>query len=407
MTAIEIYFTSSDSVRVQSFIQRMQNKLPGFLKINQFPDSIVHDSYMVERVNHLTGEITAPDVEYLKFAGQGLSDQEMLQLQNANSVLMITFFATSENIIEKQRNITSFIGEVVQSENSFIGDFNTRRYYSASSWKKQRVDAFIGNSMFQEITLHTYREGEFCRIVSLGMGKFCLPDISIKDFACGDQNTFGSLVNAVVATWVNNPTMNIDSTLLIDLQNLTDENVKQYITSGVGEEAEQKAKVKLRLVKPEEGDNLNTQFRIIFNDPTYSTPQEEQNAVLKKIFGSEESLVTIIHDEAILEASERAKAKLPELRELFNKGLEPGYSIYVKAPFITDSGSNEWMWVEVTVWTENIIEGILQNEPDEISGLKSGSIVKVKQQDIFDYILNKPDGSYDGNETGKLMEEMN
>ena len=38
--------------------------------------------------------------------------------------------------------------------------------------------------------------------------------------------------------------------------------------------------------------------------------------------------------------------------------------------------------------------------------LKAGARVKVKEADIFDYILVKPDGSMEGNETSKLIEKQ-
>ena len=70
----------------------------------------------------------------------------------------------------------------------------------------------------------------------------------------------------------------------------------------------------------------------------------------------------------------------------------------------TDGGGREWMWVEITKWKNESISGILQNDPSEIAKLKAGAIVKGQQKDVFDYILYKPDGTYEGNETGKILE---
>ena len=43
------------------------------------------------------------------------------------------------------------------------------------------------------------------------------------------------------------------------------------------------------------------------------------------MFGSEDSVVHIDHDDRALQAaSEKAKAQLPALRDAFNAGLKPG-----------------------------------------------------------------------------------
>lgn len=61
------------------------------------------------------------------------------------------------------------------------------------------------------------------------------------------------------------------------------------------------------------------------------------------------------------------------------------------------------MWVEITKWEDDVIYGTLQNDPYDIAGLKAGARVSVKQEDVFDYIYYKPDGTYEGNTTGELI----
>ncbi len=127
--------------------------------------------------------------------------------------------------------------------------------------------------------------------------------------------------------------------------------------------------------------------------------------MLSGLFGADDAIVHTDHDAEILKVSEEARLRLPELQARFNKGLEPGYSLLIKAPFKTDNGGREWMWVEITKWKNESITGILQNDPFEIAKLKAGAIVKANQKDVFDYILYKPDGTYEGNETGKILEK--
>jgi uncharacterized protein YegJ (DUF2314 family) len=63
------------------------------------------------------------------------------------------------------------------------------------------------------------------------------------------------------------------------------------------------------------------------------------------------------------------------------------------------------MWVEVVRLNGDTIDGVLQNDPFEVPGLKAGARVEVYADAIFDYVLVKPDGSRGGNETGRLLEK--
>jgi uncharacterized protein YegJ (DUF2314 family) len=157
--------------------------------------------------------------------------------------------------------------------------------------------------------------------------------------------------------------------------------------------------------EPDEGDPANLLLEIRFDSDPRASTQQEQEALIGSIFGWEDSVTAVVHTQSILEASENAKRKLPRLRRDFNDGLEPGEYIVVKAPFPTPDGGNEWMWVEVLAWTDSTIRGMLLNEPVNVPGLKAGSDVTVYEEDLFDYIRYFPDGSSEGNETGKLMME--
>ena len=62
------------------------------------------------------------------------------------------------------------------------------------------------------------------------------------------------------------------------------------------------------------------------------------------------------------------------------------------------------MWVEVNKWEGSTLRGPLQNQPHNIPELQAGQEVEVEQDKVFDYIHKLPDGSTEGNETGKLIE---
>ena len=408
-TSIAIYFLEKDTISIERFNNSAKSILPEFILSDSIVELITHDGYYIEYIKNPSQDLPPPDSSYLSQVGKDLSVEEKVALQNAAGALSITFFGTKENVIEKQKKISKLIDFVSEGRNVIVADYNTIEFFNPGSWKANRVNNFSGEhkDVTGQVSIHLYRENEFCRAVTLGMNKFCLPDISVKDISCRDQQTFGNLINAVAQTLFENQIIHEDSTLLIDLQKIKNDQVRNELTTDLKANAKKNTEIKLKTVIPEEGDNINTQFLIVFNDPKFSSAQEEQTETLKNLFGTEESMTYTDHDPEILEASEKARLRLPELKTKFNKGLEPGYSILVKAPFKTDEGGREWMWLEITKWENEFITGILQNEPFKIANLKAGSIVNANEKDIFDYILYKPDGTSEGNETGKILEKRN
>ena len=408
-TSIGIYFIDKDTISIERFNNKARVIIPDFNLSDSLIDSITHDAYYIKYIKNPSQDFPPPDTNYLRHTGNNLTTQEKLMVQNAVGALSVTFFGTKENIIEKQKKISELIDSVSEGRSVIIADYNTFEFFNPSSWKVNRVNNFYGEhkNVLGQITIHLYRENEFCRAVTLGMDKFCLPDISVKDISCRNQNSFASLINAAVQTLFENQIINEDSSLIIDLLKIKNDDVRNQLTADLKVNAKKITEIKLKTVIPEEGDNINTQFLIVFKNAKYSSPQEEQNEILKTLFGTEESLSYTDHNSELLEASEKAKLRLPELKTRFNKGLEPGYSILIKVPFKTDDGGREWMWVEIIKWGNESIAGILQNDPHKIAKLKAGIIVKANEKDVFDYILYKPDGTYEGNETGEILEKRN
>jgi uncharacterized protein YegJ (DUF2314 family) len=128
--------------------------------------------------------------------------------------------------------------------------------------------------------------------------------------------------------------------------------------------------------------------------------------MISSFFGSEDSLVKVHHNEELLAASARAKAKLAELQKAFAAGLQPGEFIDLKAPFRTPDGGTEWMWVEVTSWKNDKIKGLLDNDPSYLSDLHAGQVVEVRQEDIFDYIRHYSNKRTEGNTTSDMIRKM-
>jgi uncharacterized protein YegJ (DUF2314 family) len=123
-----------------------------------------------------------------------------------------------------------------------------------------------------------------------------------------------------------------------------------------------------------------------------------------ELFGARDEMVHTQHDEELLATSRRAVEKLlSEVKPRFVRGLEPGERLFVKAPFKTRSGDDEWMWVRVQRWDGPKLHGVLDSDPRDVPDIGAGSPVVVEESSLFDYLLVHPDGSSEGNETQEII----
>ena len=398
------YLEETDMVILDEIGSLVNHFLPSYQLVDSLSGEVSKNEFIIEWFANPKNEYPAPDLDYLQHSGHDLSSQEMNQLQSPFSAVLIAFSGTNKNVIDDQININKLVSSLLKNA-AIVTDYTTYESFNGKSWSEDRVANFNKDNqdITSQYTIHLYRENEFCRAVTLGLGKFCLPDLSIQNISCNDQQSYGSLINLVNQTLFEKPVIVEDGRLTINIQTLKNESVKTKLLSSLEDKATKKSVVNLLFVDPQEGDANNSQLELVFNDDNFSSKQEQQDALISEIFGATDQIDYVSHDEKILQASQKSRKKLPELKTMFNEGLEPGYSILLKAPFKTDTGGREWMWIEVTRWKEDSIQGILQNDPFEISNLSAGSVVNANPNDIFDYILYFPDGSTEGNETGKII----
>ena len=235
------------------------------------------------------------------------------------------------------------------------------------------------------------------------MAKFGLPDIVSNDFVWSLNRPMGNLINLVGQSMVEGSKPNKDGFLNIEINNLSNTNFKKVLVESIIGNATSDNSILIGDGKWEDGDPDNYIIELLFSNAKGDNLSEKRASFLSSLFGSEDEILFVDHNEMIEAASMKAKKRLNSLKAEFNKGLNPGDFIQLKAPFKTPDGSREWMWVEVTLWKEEIIQGLLKNEPFNIPSLRGGSEVLIYQEDVFDYIINYNNGTSEGNETGKLI----
>lgn len=356
-------------------------------------------------------EFPVPESSYFQHAGRGLSPKDIEAIQATSRATVLTLIIPRERIWPAARSFTEFVHAFAVKTGAFIWDSATRECFSVAEWRERRLDTWPAEDLVPNLsahfTIHLYRAEDDSprnRAITLGMEKFALPDIVIERLIRSNGRNAGNLINLVSQSLAENPTILDGSRHIVRIDDLKHKGARDSQKESLFDGATEQITLGLVEATPREGDPDNRLIELRFHHASGRDEDEQQEAAFSGIWGSRDSIQYVEHTDDVLAASKRARSRIPELRQLFEKGLPPGSRLMLKSPFKHDKG-NEWMWAEVIRWpAEGKVEAILQNTPFHVNELTAGSRVKFDQDLIFDYILYQPDGTMEGNETSKAFE---
>ena len=350
-------------------------------------------------------EYPPPTVDSLKYSGRGLSEEQAEALQKCDEHLVLDFRYRPAAGYAVLREACELLLALATGTGGLLWDEETRELFSPEAWKEKRLDPWTGPRPVAptQFTIHLYRNDDLLRAVTLGMAKLGLPDLVVEDLPASSSNPVGSLINLAAQILLEKGRLDAPGRLHVDVAALGDESERERLTKSYERNATGRADLSLVVGARDEGDPANRLWEIDFPLAGHATRLEAQNAIVTGLFGATDEISRIRHDEELLEASRKAKEEFPRLAALARKGFAPGEKLLLKAPFKTDAGGNEWMWVEVVTWKGDLVNGVLQNDPYEVSGLSAGARVEFRASDAFDYVHDHPDGREDGNTTGQIL----
>jgi uncharacterized protein YegJ (DUF2314 family) len=366
------------------------------------PDSTV---VLVEEVD--ANDFPPPNLGSLQYFGRGLDQRQAHLLQDSRKLLVLTFVHPKRVAWEALQNANKLLEIVARDTKGLIWDDETRLIYSPDAWRESLLESKDASPKVSDhITIHAYNTGEYARAITLGMSKFGLPDVVVEDFSWSLNRPIGNLITVFCQALVEGAEFQCPGKFDLDLKSIKNKELRDSHMENLENNSTANARLVLRDGKAEEGDPPNDLIELKFDRYEGPDVHAKHDRLLTELFGSADSAVNIDHDAKLLDASNRAKAKLTILKGKFAAGLRPNEYLLVKAPFDTPEGGHEWMWVEVIKWEGADIEGLLKNEPHSIPKLHGGQIVKVREDDLFDYLHVLPDGKQEGNETGRIIAEM-
>ena len=278
-------------------------------------------------------------------------------------------------------------------------DGQTQSFLDAKAWaalatdaaqKPLRAERHFVNQLFPD-------DDGSLTIETAGTERFGLRPLRIQKVIRSNARALGHLVNLLVQRWVEGQRPAADGSFDLDLAQLQSAELREALKASLVPGAKQRAHLRL-VAGGGDDDTLGIAF------PGAGSEGERQEATLDALFGTADSTHNVTHTDELLAVSKKARERvIRELKPRVQKGLPADEVLLVKAPFPCEKG-DEWMWVEVQTWSGETVRGALQSDPECAVGFRSGQTVEVKEAQLFDYMDKFGDGSFIGNDTGKMME---
>jgi uncharacterized protein YegJ (DUF2314 family) len=404
-----VYYPAPPSTEPLAALRSLARAWPQLTMVDgPLPETPTGTLISARMIDNVRKHYPAPDVASLKYFGRGLSAAQINALQGARQALVIDFGHPKQETMAALRNATTLAAQVAAKTGGLLWDEETREVFTPEKWRELRLSAWTGGvpDISSQIAVHAYRHGELVRAVSLGMVKFGLPDLAADQYPWSSSKSMGSLINLLAQALAEGAVIGRDGRIDLDIRKIAHPKVRARLLEGVKENAQSTGKLILMNAAREQGDPENRIASINF--ARYPGPDNtaRQEAMLSAMFGSSDGIKYIKHNDELEQASALARKKLTAMEADFKRGLRPGEYLQAKAPFPTPAGGNEWMWVEITKWDGDRIDGLLQNDPYDIPAMKAGQSVRIKLSEVFDYIRVHPDGHREGNTTGAIIEKM-
>jgi uncharacterized protein YegJ (DUF2314 family) len=404
-----VYFLPTPVIDPSGAVDDAARETPGFVVAQGEPTGTEgRMRVFVAVVPDVATSYAPPDGESLRLFGRGLTGAQADALSRSREALRLRFRIPRRSILPGVRAACTLVSAVARRTGGLVWDEETREVFAPDAWDERRLDQWPEGTVpdvSDHVVIHSYRDADYLRAVTLGMGKFALPDLVVESFASSNNRGVGHLLNLTAQALAEGaaPTRGILRLRIADIRHA---GVRTSQQAAVKPHAKGEVILRLREGRRDEGDPANRLLEIGFDESPGPDLRARQDRLLADLLGWEDAITHVRHDEALLAASDRARERLPAMKAVVAAGLQPGQLLLVKAPFRKPDGGNEWMWVEVVAWKGRRIRGVLTNEPFEVPGLRAGQEVVVDEGDVFDYLLRSPDGREEGNETSRLIEEQ-
>jgi hypothetical protein len=348
-----------------------------------------------------------PQPEMLEWVADGLTAAQRKQLGATAGVTVLDFTGPPAQARAVYRRALDLMAKLQAATGGLLWDDETGEIFTAASW----LDRLQGwneevPSVVSHVAVRWYNHGELIRMITKGMAKFALPDLVVSEVDPSSTAAMGKVLDLVAQAMLERPLLEKAGTLPVSVDGSTHAEFRAWAGQHLYPNARRKGVVQLAIGQHVENERDTRLLEVIFPGPAGEL-HVRHDRLLDELFGSTDRSARVDHaDPRLVLISRRAVKALMGYKRGFAERRGKGETLLVKGAFATASGGREFMWLQVLRWQDKTISGLLQNDPLEVPGLKSGARVELDEDAVFDYLLRRPDGTEEGNETGKFIERL-
>lgn len=109
-------------------------------------------------------------------------------------------------------------------------------------------------------------------------------------------------------------------------------------------------------------------------------------------------------EQSIAPLIRKARATYPDAKRRYLAGLPKYEHFFVTARLRDESGRTELSFVLVRGIARDVISGQIASDPALVLGFRRHDHFDLKESDLVDWIITKPDGSEEGDLVGKFLD---
>ncbi len=272
---------------------------------------------------------------------------------------------------------------VARATKGFVVDMSSNRIETATVFASRVINQYDGQLAAAQLDFQTSPAAQqgYVRITTTGLERFGLPDLEASEVSTASAAQMPNIFVAIARQLVRDgatPSIHLTTSALELGAN----------------KPEEEGEVDLSLVAstPAVGDRMTSLVRL---QPLGGANADGYVEMVEHLFGEleDDHLLEKDLDEVQLEAQKRLPAALAKQRSTSGALLH----VMIKfEPGKAEEGDEaEWLWVEVTSWTDREIIGIVVDAPmaGSIGEVQRGTRVRRMRGDVVDFQLTFPNGT--------------
>lgn len=109
-------------------------------------------------------------------------------------------------------------------------------------------------------------------------------------------------------------------------------------------------------------------------------------------------------ERAIAPFVEKARATYPDAKKRYLEGLPPGHVFFLVTRLHDAGGLVEQVFVEVKSIKGDKVTGVIASDINTVKSFARGQPYTFPEEEIYDWLISKPDGTEEGNIVGKFID---